>query len=266
MPPPLVDYHTHSRYSVDSKAPVTALCAAATARGVLELAITDHLDGHPGDPSTGYPDLEARARDIARAQARYAARLRLLHGLELSEPHRYPWMRDLAAGGRWDFLIGSVHYVGDELVGPGFGAGESMVRAYRRYFEAVLAMVEAGGFHVVGHLDFPKRYTWRSLGPFVPSALEDAVHAVLEAAIDRGIGLEVNTEGRYREAGMVHPDPQILAWYREAGGEIVTLGSDAHRPDAVGRGIREAQELLRALGFEYFTVYRDGSPEFVPLG
>lgn len=263
--PPLVDYHTHSLHSIDSRATVRSLCRAAIRSGLEELAVTDHLDGYPGDPSTGYCDLEVRAREIARAQAEHAGRLRVLHGLELSEPHRYPWMRRLASGGQWDFLIGSVHYVGDALVGPGYGAGRTMAGAYRAYFEEVLAMVEGSDFHVIGHLDFPKRYTWRSLGPFEPAAVEGACRAVLEVAVARGIGLEVNTEALYREARAVHPHPLILRWYREAGGEIVTLGSDAHAPRAVGRGIARAQALLRAVGFQHFTVFRGGRPAFVPL-
>ena len=117
---------------------------------------------------------------------------------------------------------------------------------------------------VLGHLPYILRYTNLrdgnriTLGRYVPHITQ-----ILTNLIQRGIGLELNTnrargnlEERWRP---------ILECYHRLGGEIVTLGSDAHRPEDVGLGIPEGAELLRSIGFRYHTVYRQRKPEFIPL-
>ena len=89
----------------------------------------------------------------------------------------------------------------------------------------------------------------------------DSVEQVLRAVVDRGIGIECNTNRGH----MPLPGAEILKRYRQLGGEIITLGSDAHRPQHVGLGIREGRQLLQACGFSYVCTFEKMQPIFHKL-
>jgi len=88
----------------------------------------------------------------------------------------------------------------------------------------------------------------------------DAVRAILRRLIERGIGLEVNTSGLRSPAGEPCPGPTVLRWYRELGGELLTVGSDAHDPARVGQGVDLACGLAERAGFAQLTRYHRLGP------
>ena len=90
----------------------------------------------------------------------------------------------------------------------------------------------------------------------------DQIEAILKCVVESGRGIECNTS---RGQGPWLPGRDILRRYRELGGEIITLGSDAHTPEFVGEGIREGQELLRECGFRYICTFRELKPIFHKL-
>ena len=92
----------------------------------------------------------------------------------------------------------------------------------------------------------------------------DELSAIYRALIGQGRGIEINVSG-LRHGHTSYPNASALALYRELGGEIITLGSDAHAPEDAGIGIREGAELLRSLGFRYYAVYDRRKPSFLPL-
>ena len=97
--------------------------------------------------------------------------------------------------------------------------------------------------------------------PVTLNRYQDAIRAILRTAVEKGRGMEVNTcRGRTLEEWR-----PILALYRDCGGELVTVGSDAHTPADVGKGVRAACALLRECGFRYFTTFTGGKPEFKEL-
>lgn len=89
----------------------------------------------------------------------------------------------------------------------------------------------------------------------------DRVREIFSTVIPKGVGIECNTNRGNRPL----PDADLLRLYREMGGEIITLGSDAHETKDVGCVIRERQQLLRDCGFRYFTTFTGGKPEFKKL-
>ena len=95
--------------------------------------------------------------------------------------------------------------------------------------------------------------------PFRPHMAQ--VGEILRILIEKGVGIECNTNRGHTPL----PDAEILTLYRRLGGEIITLGSDAHTADYLGCAIAERQELLRSCGFRYFTTFQKGKPDFRPL-
>lgn len=130
------------------------------------------------------------------------------------------------------------------------------------YLDSVLAIARWGRFSVLGHLTLPLRYLKEHLNmdlTFDP--WRDRVQEIFSTIIPKGVGIECNTNRGNRPL----PDADLLRLYREMGGEIITLGSDAHETKDVGCVIRERQQLLRDCGFRYFTTFTGGKPEFKKL-
>jgi len=134
-------------------------------------------------------------------------------------------------------------------------AGHSQRQAYLPYFEDLLRAAQSGLGDVLGHLDLVKRYGTRHYGRFEPTAFEEEIRAVLRAAIETGTGLELNTSGLRQSPGEPYPSLTVLEWYRALGGELLTIGSDAHRAEDLGAGLDEALALARQAGFRALATF-----------
>lgn len=137
---------------------------------------------------------------------------------------------------------------------------------YKHYFEVTLDRIRAlDCFDSFGHLDYIVRYGSTSNRHYSFQAYQDQIDPILKALIEKGKALECNTAGfRY---GLNHPNPceDILKRYHELGGELLTLGSDAHSPKAIACEFDRMQAILKDCGFRYITVYRQRKPYPLPL-
>ncbi len=256
--PLTADLHIHSDFSVDSKMSVDELCGRAVSLGLSIVCITDHLDLDPADAGFGYYDYDGVSAAIEEAREKFQGRLTILKGVEFGEPHLHPGELEEARGRGYDMILGSVHCVGGCFVGdPAFMMGRSLAEAYALYYAEVLKSVEAGGFDVLAHLDFPKRYIG-ALPEHPP-----IVGEITAAAAAAGIALEINTSPLRKGMNECSPDAAAVGLFARAGGAGVTLGSDAHRPEDVAAGLDEAARSAEGKGVVpgYF---RDRN--FVPLG
>lgn len=262
------DFHLHTAFSIDCEMPMSTLCEQAIALGIPEICTTEHLDPIEEDEARPrYFQPEDYFAEVARCRERYGDRVRLRTGIEVGESHRFAEeAREVTSRYPFDFVIGSLHYVGPELVlDHAYFAGKSAEEAYGAYFEEMLRMVRTGDFDVVGHLDVVKRYGFDVLGPYDPAAHGEVIREVLRVCVERGIGIEINHGSLRRPVGEPSPGLEVLRWYRELGGEILTLGSDGHRPSAVGDRLDLAAEMARAAGFTHLTSFVAREPRFVPL-
>jgi histidinol-phosphatase (PHP family) len=124
----------------------------------------------------------------------------------------------------------------------------------------------------MGHIGYCLRYM-KKLGYNAELTLErngDRIDTLLRTLIYNGRGLELNCAdlihgGRDNALLLTFPSVPILRRYRELGGEIVTVGSDAHTTRAAGVGVAEGYELLRENGFRYVTAFRRHKPEFIKI-
>lgn len=249
----MIDFHTHTDASFDCDAPLAAMADAALAAGLSGLAVTDHADLPPYTTADAVWQTANASWAAADAAAReYADRLHILRGLELGEPLFDPALaRELLAAHPYDLVIGSVHAVrGEEDFYYWDFTKRDITFELARYFDEVLETVQFGGFHTLAHLTYPLRYMPPERRPRDFSPWSATLDAIFRALVQRGIALEVNTAGLRNGFGATQPDEPLLRQYAACGGRLVTVGSDAHRPQDVGADVAATATKLRAMGFQ----------------
>lgn len=263
------DFHIHTRFSFDSRSSVEEVCEAAIARGMQEIAVTDHVDLNPLDGGYGFFRPEEQWEALRDGQAKWNGRLALRVGLECGEPHHFgEGLREILAAREYDVVLGSLHWVGDRPTETAeFFQDLTLEEGVSLYFAELARVAEEADYDVLAHPDIIRRAIYRRFGsgdldlkPF-----EAQVRRVLRAVAERGKALEVNTSFRRRGMGGPGPAVQVLRWFREEGGRFVTLGSDAHRPQDVGADFSEAVAMVRAAGFPGVTVFRQRVPYLLRL-
>ena len=266
----LADYHVHSNCSPDSVESMVALAQAAIDHGLQELCITDHVDTRYWEVWTPREhDWSIAVEEFRLVQEAMGDRIRLRFGAELGEVTRdFARMdRFLEAAPALDFVIGSMHTTAGRHGWQDLYYLDNPDPDYNRdliggYLEEVKKLVDWGRFHVLGHLTLPLRYINTKVGlQMTFEGFEEQVDAIFRTLIENGQGIEINTN----RGSEPLPGARELRRYRELGGEIITLGSDAHSARHVGCAIREGQQLLKECGFDYFCTYTGGKPEFRKL-
>lgn len=265
----LWDTHMHTRYSGDSEADPKQMIQAARQKGLSGLCFTDHLDyDYPEEPDLFLLDLPSYEKGIRQLQQRFEGLFPVLFGIELGlQPEAVSKNKAAAKSCPFDFIIGSSHVVhGIDPYYSHYYEGRSEDNAYREYFESILENLHTDvDFDVYGHIDYVVRYGPNRNRFYSYKKFSDVIDEILRTLINRGKGIEINTGGfKY---GLGHPNPteEILSRYRELGGEIITIGADAHAPEHVGYAFEKVPDILRAAGFRYFTVFQNRRPRFFPL-
>lgn len=265
----LWDVHMHSQFSGDSDAPLDTMVHSAIARGLAGICFTDHLDiDYPKEPGLFLLDLPNYTSSVCAMQEQFQSRLPVRLGIELGlQPHLSALHEDILTQYPFDFVIGSSHVVhGFDPYYPDFYEGRDEKECYREYFESILENIRAfDGFDVYGHIDYVVRYGPTRNENYVWTDYQNVIDEILRLLIAKGKGIEINTGGfKY---GLGHPNPTeaILQRYRELGGEIITIGADAHKPEHVAFDFEKVPAILKDVGFSYFTVFQNRKPEFIKL-
>lgn len=266
----LSDSHLHTSFSGDSKTPPREQAEAALRLGMTEICITDHHDYGTREmtPIDFTLDLPPYLSAMNALREEYAGRLTINIGIELGLMLREKeYLVNLEKKLPVDYIIGSSHFVdGYDVYDREYFAGRSEEASYLRYFESTLERVQAMDcFDSLGHLDFVVRYGPTKNQNYRPADYQEIIDEILKLLIARGKALECNTAGFKYGLGHPHPCEEILKRYRELGGELLTVGSDAHRSVEVGGAFQQTEELLKACGFRYYTVYHSRKPDFVKL-
>ena len=262
----LADYHIHSRISPDAATSMKDLAEAGIAAGLDELCFTDHLEPlcwGSEELRTSY-DWAALTAEFAEAKAAVGDRIRLRLGIELGDAFcSFSRTEELmATAPELDFVIGSVHLIGTNggnqdlyFFDP---TNEQEIRlGILDYLDRVRQMANWGRFTVLGHLTLPLRYLNEIKGHHATfDGYEAEVEEIFRILIDRGLGIELNTN----RGNTPLPDGKWLRMYRELGGEIITLGTDAHDAHYLGCAVRERQALLKECGFKRFCTFERQKP------
>jgi histidinol-phosphatase (PHP family) len=261
------DYHLHTPLCQHASGTPSQYAARAAMLGLGEIGFSDHSpmaqDGFDNwrmnlDRLDEYVSLvhEAR-RDYPQLLIRLALEVDYLPGHEA-------WIRDLAARYPWDYFIGSVHYISDswaidDPASLSSWRNRDPFDVWSVYFERLTQAAASGLFEIIGHADLPKKFGIRPDRDCTP-----LFHRFLAAARTTQTAIELNTAGLRKDCREIYPAPALLAIAREL--QIpITFGSDAHAPEEVGLGFREAVELARRAGYTHSCRFDRRRRQLVPL-
>jgi len=259
----MYDFHIHSDFSIDSRAPMESIVKTAIEKNLKTICFTDHVDFEATKEKL---DLMFRPldyfRDINRVKYKYKDQLEILSGVEIGvQPHLKDRYYDFINAYGFDFVIMSVHSIeGMDLFYDFVSTDVSPEETLNMYYDEVLNNLKTyDDFDVLGHIDFIDRYVLdydvsKKYGIFM-----EKIEEILKIIINKGKGIEINTGALRYGLNTIHPKPQILQLYKDLGGDILTIGSDAHVAAHVGYESKSTEKMLREVGFKYIYIYRERS-------
>ena len=262
----MIDYHIHSDVSGDCDTDMLEMAAAASKKGIKEICFTEHLDpDFPGgwDFSLDSDRFEAQ---IKKARAAFP-HIRIAKGLEAGlDKKTVAEVSEFISKHELDYIIGSQHlvYGMDPFEDPVWGEYTD-AQLYEQYLREITENVSGClFFDALGHLGYLAKAPQSGGRVLRFEDYREQIDTILKILIKNGKGIEVNTSAIPR-SGSPMPEAAIIKRYFELGGIIITVGSDAHRGDAVGRFIPETLELIKSAGFKYVCAFEKRKPRFLKI-
>ncbi len=267
------DYHLHTSFSSDSKEPMEAMIRRALDLGLTEICFTEHRDiDYPvpeDDPTLTFDlDLTAYEKKVREMQDKYKGKIAIKFGIECGlQPHIVEENKALIASAPFDFVLGSQHLCNHaDPYNASYFDGKTDKEAYREFFEEIDRNIRLfDDFDVAAHLDYVVRVGREKDTHYHYEEHRELFREILSYLIAHGKGIEINTAGiRY---GLKEPNPcsALIRDYKELGGEILTIGSDAHKAADMASHYQRVNAILEETGFRYITVFMDRKPSFLPL-
>jgi histidinol-phosphatase (PHP family) len=256
------DYHMHSIYSDGRSAPEDYVDSAIAA-GFNEIGFSEHLtlfkdlEEWNMNPVNIFPyinHIEKLRHNTKNIKIRTGLEVDYFAGKE-KETRKFLSLFPL------DYIIGSVHYLGEKTVdfGPEYYEGKNIDRLFESYFDSVTAAASSGLFDIIGHCDLIRIYGYK------PSFDQEPLYRKLAIEMKtHNVAFEVNTNGRNRPLADFYPDRKFLHIFREEN-VAVCVNSDAHMPSRIGQYFDEAYELLRYVGFTEMAVFEKRIRRMVPF-
>jgi histidinol-phosphatase (PHP family) len=240
----LFDTHLHTRFSHDSQMNLADAIKAAKEKN-MGIIVTEHMD-------LNYPDPTAFQLDVAGyfREYRHFRGDNLLLGIEIGMGlDEVAENREIVEQNPFDFILGSVHVIDQiDLFLEEFYAGRTKAEVYGHYMDTMLACVKAYDFiDSLAHIDYICRYARFADPEIYYHEFTERMDAVLAVLVDKGTCLELNTR-RLGNPAVMHNLLPIYKRYRELGGRYVTIGSDAHRPEDIGKHFPAALAMLEQCG------------------
>ncbi len=263
------DSHIHSNFSGDSMEKLENIIERALILKMDEITITDHLDlDFPEEVNIFDLDLKEYLKKIKEIKKQYRKEIKVKIGIELGlQPHLKDKYKEIFQCEDIDFIIGSSHCVrGMDISDKKIFEMYKKDEVHRMYFEEILKNIDIfPEISVYGHLDFVNRYgrsVYEDYKKIDLNLHKDIIDNILKKLIEKNIGIEINTSALRYGLRDFHPCKNILERYKELGGKIITMGSDAHRATDIMRDFDEARNLLKKLGFEKFSTFEKRKVEY----
>lgn len=280
----LIDCHTHSTNSPDGYDAPEAMLLAAMENGLSAYALTDHceinrwfgrahysnaaLSENPQDTYDFAHDFEAAMEDNLRLKEKYKGKINFISGIELGQAQfDFGLAAAVAADARLDFIIASLHQAKgyDDFAFTDYSKTDPVLMV-SKYYREMLEVCRKGSFDILGHLTYPLRYIEGESGIKINmSENDEVIREIFRVLIERGKGIEINTSGLRQKYGRTFPDMYYLKMYREMGGDILSVGSDAHRCEDIGAGIKDGIALAEEAGFKYLSIFQAHKVTAVPI-
>ncbi|MDO4304666.1 MAG: histidinol-phosphatase HisJ family protein [Bacillota bacterium] len=264
------DFHLHSSFSGDSTAPMEDMILKGISLGLETMCFTEHMDMDyvytaPFEEGMFELNTDSYLYELIRLREKYAGQIKILFGVELGvQPHLRRELAVYAKSFDFDFIIASSHLCNrKDPYYPSFYEGRSDEEAYREYFLSISDNLKAfNNFDVYGHLDYVVRYGKTKDADYCYDKYKDVLDPILETILEKEKGIEINTGAINYHLKDLNPCTDLIKRYRRLGGEIITVGSDAHKPSAIANGFDRAADILTECGFKYYTTFEKRMPEF----
>ena len=267
------DFHLHSSFSEDCNISMEEMIQAGILKGLTEMCFTEHNDfdypkKNDSDRDLFLLNVDSYLYELLNMRKKYAGQIKLLFGIEIGLQESC--LRQnivLSKSHDFDFIIASSHLCHrEDPYYSSFWEGKDTGTCYRLYFEEMLSNIKSFlGFDVYGHLDYIARYAPPETDRFLYADYRDIIDEILKTLIAGEKAIECNTSGLRKPLNATNPCPDILRRYRELGGEIITVGSDAHFPEDIAADFETAAEILKSCGFQYYATYEGRHPSFHKL-
>lgn len=270
----LCDMHVHSQSSHDSTAPVIDSAEACIKNNVSVLAITDHCDIQYYIEHDILSCIKRSVDEVIEASRLYKGKVKILKGIEIGEGiWSKKYTDEILNAFDFDVIISSVHAVrykdySDPYAIIDFSkmTATELDEFMDMYFDEVLEMLSKIPCDIMAHLTCPLRYINGKYKLNVDiKKFENKIIKILEFIIDNSISMEINTSGIGIAYESLMPDTWIIKKFKEMGGYLVTLGSDAHISENVGKGFDSAIALLKKHGFNGYYYYENRKRVFCEI-
>ncbi len=267
---PVPDYHMHTPRCNHAIGTIADYAEAAIQLGLTEIGMSDHSPmpgGFDRQWRMQHDELRDYLKELDSARRRFMDQLTLRCGLEADfHPGSEAYVEDMIAAHDWDYVIGSVHYIGNW----GFDNPDTVATwdswdiedAYCAYFELVGQSADTGMFDIIGHPDLIKKLGHRA--PVDSQRVEEAETLMLKAVKASGAALEISSAGLRKPVAEVYPHGRIIARAADMGIPFA-FGSDAHAPGEVGHGMQTCLKMLTACGVTGIAAFSKKQRHMLPI-
>lgn len=259
--------HTHTMFSHDGKGSVENLCEAAILNNLSGFAVTDHCDCECADDKNMLRNLKYSFSEAEKYKSEYEGRLIISRGIELGEALFNPsFAEKIISSEKYDVILCSVHAVRIDNWDMPFSlidfsdlSDEFIDRYVTQYFIDLLETATSLDYDILCHLTVVLRYIVYKYKRYVDIKKHyPVIDEILKTVIRRNKTLEINTSGI--DNGYFMPDTDIIKRYKALGGKSISIGSDAHSPGDIGKGLNEGAVFLKSTGFSELTYYDNRKP------
>ena len=265
----LIDMHTHTDNSFDGNHSPVYMCDAACNKGLRAIAFTDHCEVDAYYKDNGERNVRQAYFEIAKAKSAFVGKLLVLNGIELGQPaYDAATAEKILASQKFDVVIGSIHNLRnrEDFYFIEDFSDIDIESTMKEYFAEILTMLQWGDIDILAHLTYPFRYMYaknniiEDINKYKPQ-----VDEILKLAAEKDIALEINTAGLRQPINRLSPEKETVARFKELGGKLITIGSDAHYAQHIAVGFKDALSVAQEAGFSCITLFQKRQPVEIPI-
>jgi len=257
----------HSDFSDDGFVSMEKMIESAICKDILEIAVTDHYDPDYADPEFPFEiNFKEYHHKLIEVEKKYHKKIKVLKGIEIGIQDGATLLKCETAvtAFPYDFVLGSFHCAYGQALYVQYFQKRTAENGIADFYIYMLdCLMSYQNFDVLGHFNVIDRYV-----DYIPdyAPYMEHIEAILKILVQNGKGIEFNTSSfRYGMGNRTTPSKEILSLYKNLGGEIITIGSDAHKPDDVGANYKDAVEIIKSHGFRYLSTFENRKIKFIPL-
>lgn len=268
----IIDCHNHTEFSMDGKFSIVKMLNAAIKNNIDVFAITDHCDVDCYEEFDLKNTVPNSIKAIANARA--SSPIKLLTGIELGQPLKnLDKANYILDNYKFDYIIGSIHSINNEsdfyFMNYANMSDCEIENILERYYKEVYELANWNKFDSLAHITYPYRYIINAMSKREIKINVDKYDELVKESfikiIENGKAIENNTYSFTRSKQDFDINYKYMKLYYDLGGELITIGSDAHTPDMVGNSILKGYDMLKEIGFKYITYFENRKAVMVKI-